>query len=71
MVGSPGEPAVENLHAADFDDAVLLFDFQAGGFRIKNDLAHLKGYRAASRRSIATLASLIDVFIAFMSRMSL
>ena len=57
VVGSPREPAIDEFNAADFNDPVLQFDFEPGGFRIENDLAHLKVYRAASRRSMATLAS--------------
>ena len=60
MVGPPGEPPVAEFHAADFNDPVLLFDFEPGGFRVENDLAHLKSlpdYGAANRRSMAKLAS--------------
>ena len=32
--------AVVDFNAADFDDAVAKFMFQAGGFRIENDLSH-------------------------------
>jgi hypothetical protein len=39
--GFSGEAPIEELHAAYFNDAVILFDFKAGGFRIENDLAHL------------------------------
>ena len=28
------------LDAADFDDSMLLLDFEAGGFGIQNDLTH-------------------------------
>ncbi|CAM2158074.1 hypothetical protein PT2222_40072 [Paraburkholderia tropica] len=34
------EPAVHELDAADFDDAVARAGVQAGGFGIENDLAH-------------------------------
>jgi hypothetical protein len=35
-----GELAVEQLHAADFDDAVAAFGRQTGGFGVQNNLAH-------------------------------
>jgi len=35
-----GQPAVEQLHAADLDDAVIMLDFEAGGFRVEDDLTH-------------------------------
>ncbi len=35
-----GEVAVDQLHTADFDNAMTLSRFEAGGFCIKNDLAH-------------------------------
>ena len=35
-----GELAVEQLHTADFNDAVAAFGGQARGFSVKNDLAH-------------------------------
>jgi hypothetical protein len=57
VIGSAGKAPIEEFHAADLNDSVLLFDFQPGGFRIEHDLAHLKGYRAANMRSIAMLAS--------------
>ena len=58
MEGAAGEPAVDQLHAADLNDAVLLLDFQSRGFSIENDLTHLSDLAAAaSRRSMATLAS--------------
>jgi hypothetical protein len=34
------QPAIHEFDAADLDDAMLLLDFQAGGFRIEDDLAH-------------------------------
>jgi hypothetical protein len=40
MKRAAGETAIENLHAADLDDPVLLFDLEAGGFSIENDLTH-------------------------------
>ncbi len=40
MEGAAGEAPVEELHATDFDDAVLLLDLEPRGFRIENDLAH-------------------------------
>ena len=40
MKGAPREPAIEEFDAADFDDAMLLLDFEAGGFRVENDLPH-------------------------------
>ncbi len=55
--GSARQPPVEDLHAADFDDAVRLLDLEARGFRIQYDLAHLKIYRTANMRSIASFAS--------------
>jgi len=36
-----GEPPVQQLDAADFDDAVARAGVQAGGFGIENDLAHV------------------------------
>jgi hypothetical protein len=35
-----GQPPIEDLHAADFNDAMVLLNLETGGFRIKNDLAH-------------------------------
>src|SRR5580704_15392247 len=55
--GPARQAAVKQLHATDFDDAMLLLNLEPGGFRIKNDLAHPKIYRAAKLRSIASLAS--------------
>jgi hypothetical protein len=40
MKGAPREPAIEEFDAADFDDAMLLLDLEAGGFRVENDLPH-------------------------------
>ena len=40
MVVIAGEAAVDQLHAADFDDAVPLGGLQAGGFSIEDDLSH-------------------------------
>jgi hypothetical protein len=34
------QPAVDQFHAPDLDDAVALGDLEAGGFRIQNDLSH-------------------------------
>src|SRR5699024_2956990 len=34
------QPAVQQFDATDFNDAMALFRLQAGGFRIKHDLAH-------------------------------
>ena len=41
MEGLARETPIEQFHAADLDDAVLVFHFEAGGFRIENDLAHV------------------------------
>src|ERR1700678_1496492 len=57
VIRSAGKAAIQDLHGADFDPAVLMFDFQSRGFRLEYDLAHLIIYRAANRRSMATLAS--------------
>jgi hypothetical protein len=54
---SAGQAPIEQLHATDFDDTVLLFNFKTGGFSIENDLAHSESYRTANMRSIASLAS--------------
>src|ERR1700719_2401833 len=54
---SAGQTPIEQLHAAYFDDAVLLFDFETRGFSIENDLAHSEYYRTANMRSMASLAS--------------
>ena len=51
-----GQAPIEQLDATDLDDAVLLLDFEARGFRIEDDLAH-GNQPAASRRSIAWFAS--------------
>ena len=40
MKRASGEPPVEHLDAADFDDSMQLFDFKARGFGIENDLPH-------------------------------
>ena len=58
MEGPARQAAVEQLHATDFDDAVLLLNFEPRGFCIENDLPHSKIYRTANMRSIASLASL-------------
>ena len=66
MEGSAGEPPIEKLHTADFNDAVLLFDFEAGGFRIENDLAHF--YLLPGQHAIdGEVGKLIDVFITLMT----
>src|SRR5450432_1691944 len=57
MEGFACQAPVENLHATDFDDAVLLLHLESRGFGIQNDLAHSRIYRTASMRSIASLAS--------------
>ena len=57
MKRSAGQTAVEQLDAADLDDPVFLLHFEAGGFRIEDNLTHLMTYLAASMRSIASLAS--------------
>jgi hypothetical protein len=36
-----GELAVDQLHAADLDDAVAAFGRQAGGFGVQNDLPRI------------------------------
>ena len=38
MEGPARQAAVEQLHATDFDDAVLLLNLEPRGFRIENDL---------------------------------
>ena len=55
--GSARQTPVKELHATDFDDAMLLLNFEPRCFRIENDLPHFKIYRAANMRSIASLAS--------------
>src|ERR1700742_5214124 len=49
---SSGQAAIEQFHAANLNDAVLLLNLQSGGLGIENDLAHPKSYRAASMRSM-------------------
>ena len=36
----PAGASVEQLHAADLDDAVATLGFQSGGLGIQNDLSH-------------------------------
>jgi hypothetical protein len=38
--GAARQAPVKELHAANFDDAVRLLNFEPGGFRIENDLTH-------------------------------
>src|SRR3546814_20345100 len=40
VVRAAGGPALDQLHAADLDDAVALLPFKAGGFGVEDDLAH-------------------------------
>ena len=40
LIGPPGRAAFDHLDAADFDDAVALFPFQAGGFGIEDYFSH-------------------------------
>ena len=40
LEGAAGGAALDHFNATDFDDAVALFPGQAGGFGIKDDLAH-------------------------------
>jgi hypothetical protein len=40
MIGAAGEPPIDELHAADLDDPVLLLDLEAGGLGVEDDLAH-------------------------------
>src|SRR5262249_60069928 len=42
---------VQELDAADLDDAVVEFGFQAGGFGVEDDLAHDAGESTASTAS--------------------
>ena len=35
-----GRPAIEDLHASDFDDAMAGARFEAGGFHVEDDLPH-------------------------------
>jgi hypothetical protein len=66
MERAPGEPAVENFNAADFDDPMVLFDFEARGFRIENDLTH---QILPSRQQVidGEVCELVDIFILFVS----
>jgi hypothetical protein len=38
--GASRGTAIDQLDAADFDDAMVQFELEAGGFGIENDLAH-------------------------------
>ena len=40
MERAAGQPAIEQLHAADLDDAVILLHFETRGLGIQNDLPH-------------------------------
>ena len=53
-----GELAGDQLHAADFDDAVAGFGGQAGGFGVEDDLAHGVSWRS----QWFSLAWLIEYF---------
>jgi hypothetical protein len=33
-------PAIQDFHAADFDDAMTGGGFESGGFDVQNDLSH-------------------------------
>src|SRR5262245_20453955 len=56
MVGASGRPAIDELDATDFDDAVAQVGLEARGFRIEDNLSH--GRRVyPSMASIAWLAS--------------
>src|SRR5690606_22369927 len=54
--GAPGGTALDQLHAADLDDAVALAPVQARGFGIEDDLAHqrLLNFMASLRASTST-----------------
>ena len=41
VIGPAGRQVVQQLDRADFDDAVALGRFEAGGFGVKHDLTHL------------------------------
>ena len=40
MKGAPGRQMVEQLHRADFNDAVALCRIEPGGFCIEDDFTH-------------------------------
>ena len=59
MEGAPARAAVDELDAADLDDAMIELGLEAGGFRVEDDLAHgPRVYRNAwpDNASIAALA---------------
>src|SRR5690606_11416324 len=54
---SPRRPAVVQLYTADFDDTVPFGRFQAGGFRVENDLTHGGPLYLLSNSSMARFAN--------------
>jgi hypothetical protein len=64
------DAAIHEFDAADLDDAVLQLDFEARGFRIENDLAHvclLSREQPVDRE----IRERIDEFVAVMARVPL
>mgnify|MGYP000632613113 CR=1 FL=1 len=42
LVGAAGGPALDQLHAADFDHPVTFLPLQTGGFGVEDDLSHAR-----------------------------
>ena len=53
LVGLPGGNIVHELDAADLDDAMTRGGIEAGGFGVKDDLAHAVSSRALDRGTAA------------------
>ena len=68
--GAPGQAAIVELDAANLDDAMVLFDLEAGGLGIENDLPH-QALPSRQQAVDGAIRQLIDVFIAFVTGMSL
>ena len=68
--GTPGQAAIVELDAADLDDAMVLFDFEAGGLGVENDLSH-QTLPSRQQAVDGAIRELIDVLIAFVTGMSL
>jgi hypothetical protein len=71
MKFSPRQAAVDQLDAADLDDAMVLFDFETRGLCVQHDLTHYSLLTLGQHFVDRNVGQLIDVFIAFMTGMTL
>ena len=68
MERSAGEAPVVKLQTADFDDAMLTIDFEAGGLRIEDDLTHAN-LTARQQPVYGAIGQLIHVLVAVVAGM--